>query len=497
MMHSLSKIPHRLPVRAVLLATTLALVGLGGFAASPSQADVPITGYADLVEKVSPAVVFIEVTAKAPDQVRMEGQQPFGQPSPFDEFFKHFGTPGPFDGKPQAPGQGQDGGVMHALGSGFLISPDGEIVTNNHVVDGATAIKVRLSDGREMTAHVVGTDPMTDVALIKLEGASGLPTVQFGASDKLRVGDAVVAVGNPFGLGGTVTSGIVSALGRDINSGPYDNFIQTDAAINKGNSGGPLFNAGGEVVGMNTAIFSPSGGSVGIGFSVPADTIRTVVDQLRDHGSVSRGWLGVQIQRVNEDLAQAIGMSKAEGALVAEVQPDSPAEKAKLATGDVIVAVNGKPVDDKHGLPSMIADISAGQAAELKILRNGKEQIVKVTIGVLSPDKVASANAPGNQPAPETTALGISVQPLEPDLAAQMGLPSDTKGLLVNEVTQDGPNADRLQPGDILQEVAGKPVTSDADLTAALIGTKGKTAVLMRVLRDGHPVFIGAALTTS
>ena len=496
-MHPLSKFRPRLPVRAVLLATTLAVAGLGGLAATPGRADVPITGYADLVEKVSPAVVFIEVTARTPGQVSMEGQQPFGQPSPFDDFFKRFGMPGPFDGQPQMPGQGPDGGVMHGLGSGFLISPDGEIVTNNHVVDGATAIKVRLSDGREMTAHVVGSDPMTDVALIKLEDASGLPTVKFGASDKLRVGDAVVAVGNPFGLGGTVTSGIVSALGRDINSGPYDNFIQTDAAINKGNSGGPLFNTAGEVVGMNTAIFSPSGGSVGIGFSVPAETIRSVVDQLRDHGSVSRGWLGVQIQRVNEDLAQALGLPKAEGALVAEVQPDSPAAAAKLQSGDVIVAVNGKAVDDKHGLPAMIAEIAAGQSAELKILRDGKPQTVTVTIGALSADKLASGSAQGNQPAPETLALGISVQPLEPDLAAQMGLPPDTKGLLVNEVAPDGPNADRLQPGDIVQEVAGKPVVSSAELTAALAGAKGKTAVLMRILRDGHPVFIGAALTTS
>jgi serine protease Do len=496
-MHSYSNFRPRLPVRAVLLATTLAFASLGILGANPSRADVPITGYADLVEKVSPAVVFIEVTARVPGQVRMESQQPFGQQSPFDEFFKQFGMPGPFNGQPQMPGQGPDGGVMHALGSGFLISPDGEIVTNNHVVDGATSIKVRLNDGREMTAKVVGTDPMTDVALIKLEGASDLPTVKFGESGKLRVGDAVVAVGNPFGLGGTVTSGIVSALGRDINSGPYDNFIQTDAAINKGNSGGPLFNAAGEVIGMNTAIFSPSGGSVGIGFSVPAGTIQSVVNQLRDHGKVDRGWLGVQIQRVNEDLAQAMGLPKAEGALVADVQPDSPAAAAKLKSGDVIVAVNGNPVDEKHGLPAMIADISAGQSAELQILRDGKPQTVTVKIGALSPETLASATDTGTQPAPEASSLGVSVQPLDPDLAAQMGLPPGTKGLLINEVTQDGPNADRLQPGDIVQEVAGKPVASPADLSAALADGKVKSAVLMRILRDGHPVFVGAAVATS
>ena len=496
-MHPLSKSRPRFSVRAVLLATTLAVASLGGLAVAPSLADVPNSGYADLVEKVSPAVVFIEVTARTPGQVNMEGQQPFGQPSPFDDFFRHFGIPGPFDGQPQMPGQGSDGGMMHALGSGFLISPDGEIVTNNHLVDGATSIKVRLHDGRETTAQIVGTDPMTDVALIKLEGASGLPTVSFSESGKLRVGDAVVAVGSPFGLGGTVTSGIVSALGRDINSGPYDNFIQTDAAINEGNSGGPLFNTAGEVVGMNTAIFSPSGGSVGIGFSVPAETIQNVVEQLRDHGSVSRGWLGVQIQRVDDDLAQALGLPKAEGALIDEVQLDSPAAKAKLQTGDVIIAVNGQTVDDKHGLPTMIAGFAAGQSVELKILRDGKDQTVTVIIGALPPKKIASGKVPDNQAAPESSQLGIAVQPLEPDLAAQLGLPPDTKGLLIIEVAQDGPNAVRLQPGDIVQAVAGMPVASSAELTAALAGAKGKMVVLMRILRDGHPVFIGAALATS
>lgn len=491
-MQPLSKSRPRFSVRAVLLATTLAVVSLGSLSATPVRADVPLGGYADLVEKVSPAVVFIEVTAHAPGQASLDGPQ-----SPFDDFFRHHGMPDPFGGQPQMPGQGQEGGVLHALGSGFLISPDGEVVTNNHVVDGASSIKVRLNDGRDMAAHVVGTDPMTDVALIKLEGASGLPTVKFGESGKLRVGDAVVAVGNPFGLGGTVTSGIVSALGRDINSGPYDNFIQTDAAINKGNSGGPLFNTAGEVVGMNTAIFSPSGGSVGIGFSVPAQTIQHVVDQLRDHGSVNRGWLGVQMQRVNEDLAQALGLPKAEGALVDEVQPDSPAAKAKLQTGDVILTVNGKTVDDKHGLPAMIAEIAAGQPAELKILRDSKEQMVTVTIGSLTPDKVASATTQGTQFGPDIAELAISIQPMEPDLAAQMGLPRDTTGLLITDVAQDGPNADRLRPGDIVQVVAGKPVASISDLTAALADTKGKTPILMRVLRDGHPLFVGAELMTS
>lgn len=489
----------RRSLRAALLGSAIAVATLGGVATAPAWAEVPMGGYADLVEKVSPAVVYIEVTGKQSEQATTGdaqpfGDTPFGQNAPLDDFMRHFFQNNPQFGQPDAQ---PDQGVMHALGSGFLISADGEIVTNNHVVDGASEIKVKLSDGREFAAKVVGTDPMTDVALIKLEKASGLPFATFGASDKLRVGDAVVAVGNPFGLGGTVTSGIVSAMGRNINSGPYDSYIQTDAAINKGNSGGPLFNTAGEVVGMNTAIFSPTGGSVGIGFSVPAQTIQTVVAQLKDHGSVNRGWLGVMVQPVTDDLAQALGMGSAKGEIVGSVQPDSPAAAAKLQSGDVIVAVNGTTVDDKHGLPLLIAGIPAGDSASLSILREGKAQEVKVTIGALTPEKLQMASAEGDASGQINKTLGISVMPLAPEIASQLGLGPDEKGLVVSKVEADGPNADRLERGDVIEAAAGQPVATPADLTLALAGVKDKSNVLLQIARKGSMMFVGAVMTAS
>lgn len=483
-------------LRRMLMATTLAVTVALPFAVTPLRAEVPLTGYADLVQKVTPSVVFIEVTAKADAT-----DQPIAQnaPDPFQDFMKRFGMPDQNFGRApdQGPDQTPNGGMMRGLGSGFIISSDGEIVTNNHVVKGATAIKVTLDDGREFTAHVVGTDPMTDVALIKLDKASNLPVATLGSKDKLRVGDAVVAVGNPFGLGGTVTSGIVSALGRDIHSGPYDNFIQTDAAINKGNSGGPLFNAAGDVVGMNTAIYSPSGGSVGIGFSVPAQTIADVVTQLRDKGHVERGWLGVMIQSVTPDLASALGLPTAEGAIVASVQPDSPASTANLQSGDIIVAVNGTPVDKTHALPVLVAGIASGKTAELALLRNGKAEKVSVTIGTLTPEKLqlASADATdlgGNAVDP----LGLTLQPMTPDIAQGLGLPPDATGLVIDKVDVASDNADKLMPGDVIVEAAGKPVGSVEVLQGAVAGAPQKSAVLLKVLRDGKPLFIGASVGT-
>jgi serine protease Do len=497
-MPTYSPSPFARNLRRMLMATTLAATVALPFAVTPLRADVPLTGYADLVQKVTPSVVFIEVTAKADPTDQQTAQN---APDPFQEFMKRFGMPdqnfGQAPDQNQNPDQSPDGGVMRGLGSGFIISSDGEIITNNHVVKGATAIKVTLDDGREYTAHVIGTDPMTDVALIKLDKASGLPVATLGDKDKLRVGDAVVAVGNPFGLGGTVTSGIVSALGRDIHSGPYDNFIQTDAAINKGNSGGPLFNAAGDVVGMNTAIYSPSGGSVGIGFSVPAQTIADVVTQLRDKGHVDRGWLGVMIQSVTPDLAQALGLPSADGAIVASVQPDSPASKANLQSGDVIVAVNGTSVDKTHALPVLVAGIASGKSAELAILRNGKAEKVSVTIGTLTPEKLqlASADATdlgGNAVGP----LGLTVQPMTPDIAQGLGLPANATGLVIDKVDAASDNADRLTSGDVIVEAAGKPVGSAEALRGAIAGAPQKSAVLLKVLRDGKPLFIGASIGT-
>lgn len=468
----------RRSLKAALLATTLGVATLGGSAVVPAWAGVPTDGYADLVAKVLPSVVFIEVTEKPDLQAADRSDGPV---NPFDEFMKRFGQPNPGFGQPDAPDQGP----VRALGSGFIISDKGEIVTNNHVVEGAASIRVRLDDGRAFTAHVVGTDPLTDIALIQLDNAEKLPVAKLSTADNLRVGDAVVAVGNPYGLGGTVTSGIVSAMGRNINSGPYDNYIQTDAAINKGNSGGPLFSTDGEVVGMNTAIFSPSGGSVGIGFSVPAQTISDVITQLRATGTVSRGWLGVSIQPVTEELAQALGLPGPVGAIVAEVLPDSPAQVAGLKSGDVILSVNDTKVEAKRGLPTLIAAIPTGKAARLAVLRSGDEMQLEVTIGTLTPEKLQNASATVDENAPLETPLGVTVAPL------------DTGGVVVSAVDPASPNADRILPGDVITEVAGKPVNSTAALLAAIKGETGKTTLLLKLTREGKPLFVGAAIATS
>lgn len=343
--------------------------------ATPAAPAVAQGGYVDLVAKVAPAVVYIEVTKKA-DPAEFYGQN-MPQGFPLDQFMQRFGAP--MQGMPGAP----DGNTpeMHGLGTGFIITGDGQIVTNAHVVDGADTVSVTLADGRKIDGKVLGADAATDIALIKIEEGSDLPTVAFGDSTQLKVGQDVVAIGNPFGLGNSVTAGIVSALGRDINSGPFDNYIQTDAAINKGNSGGPLFDAAGEVVGINTAIFSPTGGSVGIGFAVPSDTAAKVVADLAGDGTVERGWLGVQIQPVSDDIAAALGFDKAEGVLITDVTADTPAAKAGLARGDIVLKVDGAEVKEPRDLTRMIATNAPGTEVKLGLLRGGKPLDTIVTLG--------------------------------------------------------------------------------------------------------------------
>ncbi|WP_101340930.1 DegQ family serine endoprotease [Cereibacter azotoformans] len=477
----------RSSLKAVLIASTLLAGGAVGTAlpVAPAHAEVPMQGYADLVARVSPAVVFIEVTAKSQEPAPRAA-------SPLEEFLRRFGEIDPQFRMPAPPERDR---VMHGLGSGFLISQDGVIVTNNHVVENATDMTVKLEDGREFKAEMVGADPMTDIAVIRLRDASDLPFVEFGDSDRLRVGDAVVAVGNPFGLGGTVTSGIVSAMGRNINSGPYDDYIQTDAAINRGNSGGPLFDTSGTVVGMNTAIFSPTGGSVGIGFSIPANTVRDVVAQLQETGSVSRGWLGVTIQPLTPEIAQAMGLEGSRGALVAEVQPDSPAEAGGIESGDVITAVNGQEIGERSSLPRLIAAIPNGEEARLTVQRDGREREMTVTIGELSADRLepAAAAAPEGLGAP----LGLEVQPLEPALARQLGLPEDASGVVVTAVDPAGPNADRLAPGDVIEEAGGRAIATPRDLASAVAEARGRGVLLLKVLRQGNPVYVGAEVAAS
>ena len=386
-MTSLSRSPVRSPVKsrvrrlpalalgAFLGATALTAVTPAFVALPAHAAAVQPGGYVGLVEKVAPAVVYIEVT-KTIDQPAMTPET-MPQGFPFDEFMRRFGMPAPMP-MPGAP-QGGDGQV-HGVGTGFIISTDGQIVTNAHVVDGADSVKVTLADGRSLDGKVLGADTATDIAVVKIDAGGTLPTVAFGDSTKLKVGQDVVAIGNPFGLGNSVTSGIVSALGRDINSGPFDNYIQTDAAINKGNSGGPLFDTDGEVVGINTAIFSPTGGSVGIGFAVPSETAAKVVAELASGGKVERGFLGVQIQPVTDDIAAALGFDKARGVLVSDVTADTPAAKAGITRGDIVVSVDGTEVNAPRDLTRMIATDAPGATVKLGLLRAGKPVDATVTL---------------------------------------------------------------------------------------------------------------------
>ncbi|RMH51628.1 MAG: Do family serine endopeptidase [Alphaproteobacteria bacterium] len=342
--------------------------------AGPAQALAAQTGgYADLVARVMPAVVSIEVTKKLPAAGFNPADMPPG--NPFEEFARRFGIPLP----PMMPNGATP--EMKGAGTGFIISASGDIVTNSHVVEHADSITVILADGTRLQAKVVGADPATDLALVRVEAGRDLPHVEWGDSAALRLGQDVIAIGNPFGLGNSVTAGIVSALGRDIHAGPFDDYIQTDAAINRGNSGGPLFDAEGKVVGINTAIFSPTGGSVGIGFAVPSNLARQVIADLADDGQVERGWLGVAIQPVSDDIAAALGLEKAQGALVAEVTPDSPAAKAGLKRGDVIRAVNGQTVKGPRDLTRLIATAKPGSKVELELLRAGKPTGRTVTLG--------------------------------------------------------------------------------------------------------------------
>jgi len=351
---------------AAMLATATAMtVPTATFAA-------PEGGYADLVEQVSPSVVYIEVTANAPAQ--MELPPGFDE----DEFRRHFG-----DRFPGMPFPDLDPEPMRGLGTGFVISEDGKLVTNNHVIDGASEITVTFEDGRSFSAEVIGTDRLTDVALLQIDSDETFAALTFGDSDAMRRGDDVMAIGNPFGLGGTVTTGVVSALARDINSGPYDSFIQTDAAINRGNSGGPLFNDDGQVIGMNTAIFSRSGGSNGIGFAVPSNMIERVVTDLADDGMIARGWLGVRIGPMSEDVANVLGYAVPVGAVVGDVTPDSPAEEAGLVNGDIILEVEGQELEDPQALQRAIADFQPGTEVEVTVFRKGEQMTLGVTLGEL------------------------------------------------------------------------------------------------------------------
>ncbi len=464
---------------------------------SPAQAQVnsdmrsvaqPV-GFADIVERVKPSVISVKVniTQKLAKDDSDE-DSPFQPGSPMERFFRRFGGQ---DGLPPGLRGGRGRGMVTGQGSGFFISADGFAVTNNHVVDGADKVEVTADDGKVYSAKVIGTDARTDIALIKVEGSSNFPFAKL-ADGKPRIGDWVLAVGNPFGLGGTVTAGIVSAQGRDIGNGPYDDFIQIDAPVNKGNSGGPAFNTQGEVMGVNTAIYSPSGGSVGIAFSIPASTVKSVVAQLKDKGSVSRGWIGVQIQPVTSDIADSLGLKKAEGALVAEPQSNGPAAKAGIESGDVITAVNGEKVKDARELARTIGGFSPGTAVKLNVLHKGQDKVVNLTLGQLPNTLEAKADTDNDDKGGVTRGtdvpkLGLTVAPANSVAGA------GKEGVVVTEVDPKSPAAERgFKEGDVILEVAGKNVATAGDVRDAINAarTDNKNTVLMRVKSGGSSRFV-------
>jgi serine protease Do len=458
---------------AAPLAPKTSLASLVSNAAAAETSHAP-DSFADLVARVKPAVISVRVKM-ASDEVVGQEDNPLGEGTPFDRFFRQFGAPEMPRGRQTVTGEG----------SGFFISADGYAVTNNHVVDHAKSVQVTTDDGKTYTAKVVGTDPKTDLALIKVDGRSDFAYVKF-ADKAPRIGDWVVAVGNPYGLSETVTAGIVSARGRDIGAGPYDDFLQVDAPMNKGNSGGPTFDVDGDVVGVNTAIFSPSGGSIGIGFAIPADTVKTVVAQLKDKGMVTRGWLGVQIQSVTSDIADSMGLKTTQGALVAQPQADSPASKAGIQAGDVITAVDGQPVKSSHELARKISAMAPGSSVKIDLWRDGQSKTVNLTLGELPNNRQANADTKDHQTA-SVARLGMSLAPANEVSGAGQD------GVVITDVDPNGTAADRgLEVGDVILDVGGKAVSSASDVRRALHDamTAGKHDVLLRLKSGDQTRFV-------
>ncbi|MCA3562060.1 MAG: DegQ family serine endoprotease [Aestuariivirga sp.] len=496
-------------VRSLALAAAIGMLSAAAVqaqtAAQPAQ-DLTATplqelpSVADLADRLLPAVVEITIEsgggdgADTPDSQQdtpdttPENSPGSGNPddpnNPFKDFFDEFLKRGQGGDQPKQK--------MTSMGSGFVVDASGVIVTNNHVVEGAESIEVHFHDDTILKGELVGRDPKTDLAVIRVKPKKPLPTVAFGDSDKLRVGEWVMAIGNPFGLGGSVSLGIVSARNRDINAGPYDDFIQTDAAINKGNSGGPLFNLKGQVMGINTAIFSPSGGSVGIGFSVPSNTAKNVISQLIQYGETRRGWLGVKIQAVTDEIAESLALGNTQGALVADITAGGPAEKAGLQPGDIIVEFNGRPVTAMRDLPKIVAETPIGEKAPLKVLRKGKEVALTAEVGRLEDgEKMADASgAKKPQPAAPAvvTVLGMTVTSITDELRTKFGIDKDLKGAVITEVAKDGPAADkRLEPGDVITEAGEQDVLGAADISARVGDAKkaGKSSILLLIAKGG------------
>ncbi|CAN5802085.1 DegQ family serine endoprotease [soil metagenome] len=499
-----------------LAAAALALALAVG-AMAPANSDTAGPGnppsFADLAAMLSPAVVNITTSTTVADVQR--GPRPVvPEGSPFEEFFRDF-----FDRGPGGPGTGPESGPesgrpdigpesgpqaprqrrSNALGSGFIISPDGYIVTNNHVIDTADEVRVELYEGGELDARVIGRDPRTDIALLKVEADRTLPFVSFGDSDAARVGDWVIAIGNPLGQGFSVSAGIVSARNRPLQ-GSYDDFIQTDAAINRGNSGGPLFNMAGEVVGVNTAILSPTGGSIGIGFAMSSAVVTRVIDQLQDFGETRRGWLGVRIQNVDPDVAEALGLEEVAGALITDV-PEGPAAEAGMRAGDVILEFDGNEVPDTRILVRIVADTEVGRTVDVVVYRDGERQTLAVDIGRLEEATLAAApgGVPQDAPAPrEETLLGMTLAAVTGAHRERFALSQDTRGVILLQIDEGSDAYDKgMRTGDVITEVGQEAVASPRDVRTRIEAAEeaGRNSVLLLVRRDGQPRFVALNLS--
>ena len=489
------RLPVSIVLRAVLMgsAAVLAVPGMVAVPSAPAYARSAPESFADLAEKLLPAVVNISSSQVIQAKSEKPGSGPemplFPPGSPFEQFFKDFMN----RNRPGNRGEPAPERRAQSLGSGFIIDPSGYVVTNNHVIDGADEITVTLQDGTSLKATLVGRDESGDIALLQVKPDKPLPSVSFGDSDKARVGDWVIAIGNPFGLGGSVIAGLVSARGRNIHQGPYDDFMQTDAAINQGNSGGPLFNMDGEVVGMNTAIYSRSGGSIGIGFSIPSKMVKNIVAQLREVGHPVRGWLGVRIQQVTPDIAESVGLKEPNGAMIAGVNDGGPADKAKIRNGDIVLKFNGRDVKDMPALPRIVAESEVGKQVPIVLWRDGKEVIVQATLAEKPSDAALAAGDTGGKSEGakplELAVLGLKISPIGADTKDKYQIADDQKGVVIVEVAPNSAAAERgLKPGDVIVEVQQGEVATPDDVRKRVedVRKENRKSVLMLVQRrDG------------
>jgi len=476
------------------IAGAVSQVALMAPAAAPAS-------FAKLAKRLTPTVVYVEAVHRLSAKVGMRSRSgsvpPSAKDGPFGEFFGRFFGP---QGQRQMPGQRSGPRAKVAAGSGFVIDPSGYIVTNNHVISGADKVTVRTNDGKRYIAKIVGRDAKTDLALLKIKGDKPFASSTWGDSRAAQIGDWILAIGNPFGLGGTVTAGIISARGRDIRSGPYDNYLQIDAPINSGNSGGPLFNTNGDVIGINTAIYTPNGGNVGIGFAIPSNLAKPIIAQLRAHGAVTRGWLGVEVQAITPEIAKGLGQPKPEGALVAKVVPGSPAAKAGLKQGDVIRRFADSPVTKLRDLPMIVARSKPGSSYEIELWRNGRTRTVKTILSKQPVKQVVAQTQRGTPGEVELTSTGMTLAALTPRSRSRFGIPASTAGVLVTDVSAEGGAFEAgVRPGDVIEKIGDRTVSSPEDVAAIIreAGSNKRSAVLLLLSRGGAERFVGLPTPTA